>query len=275
MSFREKLQEFADSAIVNNFIIVVVFINAITLGLETSEWMRQHFGLYLIIIDHIALYIFTCEIILKFIAHPSHYFRDPWNIFDFLIVGIAYLPATGAFSVLRSLRILRILLFISFMPRLRIIVRSLLLALPSIGWISLLMGIVFYIFAVIATTIFGSKFPAWFGTLGESFYTLFQIMTLESWSMGIARPIIEEFPYAWLFFIPFVLLSAFVILNVFIAIIINGMQDAKMLQENEAVKGYDKNTLDIKNELKLIRESLERIETEYLKLESENVSAKK
>lgn len=260
------LRTLANSRKINNFIIFVIVINAVTLGLETSAYMTWHFGSLLTFIDRLALLIFSLEILIKFIVAPGQYFKNPWNIFDFIIVGMSYIPATGVFTVFRSLRILRILLFISLLPKLRIIVQSLLFALPSIGWLSLLLIIIFYIFAVISTFIFGDAFPEWFGTLGESFYTLFQIMTLESWSMGIARPIIEHYPYAWAFFVPFVLISAFVILNVFIAVIINGMQEARLLQERKSkiLKNfeYERQEFNLKAELAAIRESLARIEHE-------------
>jgi voltage-gated sodium channel len=110
------------------------------------------------------------------------------------------------------------------MPKLRFIVESLLRAVPGIGAIGGLLGILFYVFAVMATSLFGADFPSWFGSIGKSLYTLFQVMTLESWSMGIVRPVMEQFPQAWLFFVPFILLATFTMLNLFIAIIVNTMQ---------------------------------------------------
>lgn len=163
---------------------------------------------------------------------------------------------------LRSLLILKVLLLISFLPKLRIIVQFLILPLPNIDWISLLLILIFYVFAVIATTLFGSSFESWLGILGDSFFTLFQIMTLESWAMGIVRPICEIYPYAWLFFIPFVLISTFVILNVLITVIVNGMGGLGESKKKEyflatgAFGGYE----SIIREIAKIRESLENIE---------------
>lgn len=212
---------------VERFIITVIIINAITLGMETSSGLMARYGDLLVLVDRTALAIFTIEILLKISCLKLDYFKNPWNIFDFIIVGIAYLPSAGGLSVLRSLRVLRVFLLISTLPRLRIIVRALVMSLPSIGSIALLMGILFYVAAVIATKIFGPAFPMWFGTLGETLFTLFQIMTLESWAMGIVRPISEQFPYAYLFFVPFVLVSSFIILNIFIAVIINAMNEER------------------------------------------------
>lgn len=258
-----KFRKIVLSRQANAFIIIVILINAITLGMETSSWLRENFGGALTIIDRGALYIFTLEIIAKFAANPKDYLKDGWSWFDIILVTLSYLPATGALVALRSLRVLRVLLFISFLPKLRIIVQALLLSLPSIGWISLLLFLIFYVFAVIATTIFGQSFPDWFGTLGKSFFTLFQIMTLESWAMGLVRPITEQFPYAWLFFIPFVLISSFIILNVFIAVIVNGMGEARKKQED---REKEKETAmfsegeTIAREIAKIRECLENIE---------------
>lgn len=225
--------EICESKSVRRFILVVIMINAVTLGMETSAYLTSRIGTFLTICDKVALAIFTAELLCKFVAYGWGFFKRPWSVFDLIVVGISFIPAAGAFSVLRSLRILRVFLFISFLPKLRLIVQSLVYALPSIGWITLLLLIIFYVFAVIATMIFGPAFPSWFGDLGDSFFTLFQIMTLESWAMGIVRPISETYPYAVLFFVPFVLLSSFVVLNVFIAIIVNGMSEAHAKLKDE------------------------------------------
>lgn len=219
---------------VQNFIIFVILINSITLGLETSPTIRANYGGLLHFIDVAALAIYTVELTLKMLALRFRFFKSGWNIFDFIIVGIAYIPATGPLTILRSFRILRVLRLISSIPRLRVIIRSLVVSLPSIGWISFLLLIMFYIFSVIATNLFGPTFPEWFGTIGESYYTLFQLITLESWSMGIVRPIMDAFPLAWLFFVPFILLTSFVILNVFIAIVVGSMDDIKAEEQTQA-----------------------------------------
>lgn len=243
---------------VQKFILAVIVINALTLGLETSPAVVAATGPLLHIADQIALWIFVVELVCKMLALKSKFPRDPWNIFDFLIVGISFVPAVGWLTVLRSMRVLRVLRLISGIPRLRIIVQSLLLSLPSIGWISLLMVVLFYTFAVMATKLFGAAFPEWFGSLGATFFTLFQVMTLESWAMGIARPVMETFPYAYLFFIPYVLLSAFIVLNVFIAIIIGGMDDARAQQKKEDEKSLES---DLHRELAVLRAQMEKVET--------------
>lgn len=220
-----KLRELALSKGLDRFIIWVIILNGIAFGLETSLTVRERAGDFLIWFDRICLWIYTVEILLKIWALRFKYFLDGWNIFDFIIVGCSYLLSGGSF--LRSLRVLRVLLLVSALPRLRVIVRSLIISLPSIGSISLLLALIFYICAVMATQTFGAAFPEWFGTLPESVFTLFQIMTLESWAMGIVRPVCVQFPQAAFFFVPFVLISAFIIMNLFIAIIIGAMSEAR------------------------------------------------
>ena len=244
---------------VQSFILVVIVINAITLGLESSPSIVLATGELLPIIDKVALTIFVVELTLKIMALGRKFPQDPWNIFDFIIIAIALIPATGAFSVLRSLRILRVLRVISALPKLRFLVRSLMVSMPSIGWIGILMSLVFYIFAVMATNLFGPSFPEWFGSLGATLYTLFQIMTLESWSMGIVRPVMEVYPHAYLFFVPFVLLSSFVVLNLFIAIMVSSMGEVSCEVSNEEpqVKG---DSTGLEKEMLALRQQLDRIE---------------
>ena len=164
------------------------------------------------------------EIAARLYVHRAAFWRDPWSVFDFAVVAIALVPASGPFAVLRALRVLRVLRLLTMVPSMRRVVGALLAAIPGLGSIVLVLGILYYVFAVIATNLFAADFPEWFGTLGRSLYTLFQVMTLESWSMGISRPVMEAFPYAWAFFIPFILIATFTMLNLFIAIIVNAMQ---------------------------------------------------
>lgn len=228
------LREFALSRGLDRFIIWVIILNAIAFGAETSATLREIGGTFLTWFDRVCLWIYTIEIILKIWALRLNYFREGWNVFDFVIVGLSYITIGG--SIWRSLRVLRVLLLISALPRLRMIVRSLIISLPSIGSIALLLVLIFYICAVIATQTFGAAFPAWFGTLTESIFTLFQIMTLESWAMGIVRPVCEQFPFAPWFFVPFVLISAFIIMNLFIAIIIGAMSEAREQMNRQLMK---------------------------------------
>lgn len=218
------------------FILALIAINAIVLGMETSKPIMASFGSLLLAIDAIILWVFVAEIIARLIVDFKGFWRDPWRLFDFIVVAVALIPATGGLAVLRAFRILRVLRLISTVPALKRVVSGLLSALPGMASIVLLLGLIFYVFAVISTKLFGEAFPQWFGTLGESSYTLFQIMTLESWSMGIVRPVMEEFPLAWILFVPFIVATAFTVLNLFIGVIVDAMQSE---HEAEAKAGRD------------------------------------
>ena len=235
---RQQLSNWLDRPIVGNFIILVIVVNAIVLGLETSKPIMVQFGGLILAIDQACLAIFVVEIAAKLIARGSRFFRDGWNLFDLAVVAIALVPSSGGLSVLRALRILRVLRVVSVAPRLRRVVEGFITALPGMGSAFLLMSIIFYIGAVIATKIFGADFPQWFGSLGQSGYTLFQVMTLESWSMGIVRPVLEVYPYAWAFFIPFILVTTFAVVNLLVGLIVNSMQDAHQEEDVQRTDAY-------------------------------------
>jgi len=220
-------------------ITALIAINAIILGLETSEAVMASIGGWLLWADRILLTVFVIEIAARLVAHRLAFFRDPWSVFDFVVVGVALVPATGAFSVLRALRVLRVLRLITVAPSLKRVVSALISALPGMGAIVMLLALVFYVSSVMATMLFGEQFPQWFGSLGASAYSLFQIMTLESWSMGIVRPVMEVYPWAWAFFVPFILATAFTMLNLFIGVVVNAMQeehDELLKAEHEEVE---------------------------------------
>lgn len=236
--FRTGLAEWLERPTVGNFIVGVIIFNAVILGLETSDSIMAAYGPLILMLDTACLAIFVIEIVLKLIAYGVRFFRNGWNLFDFVIVGIALIPATQGLSVLRALRILRVLRVVSAVPSLRRVVEGLLTALPGMGSVFLLMSIIFYIGAVMATKLFSDQFPEWFGTIGLSLYTLFQIMTLESWSMGVVRPVMEIYPYAWLFFVPFIMVTTFAVVNLIVGLVVNSMQDAHSEESNAATDAY-------------------------------------
>ena len=229
---KTRLRSLVESNAFQRFILVIIASNAVVLGLETSPDAVAVAGDLLRALDRIALTIFVIEVLMKLAAHRLRYFRDPWNVFDFAVVAIALVPDAGGLSVLRALRILRAFRLISMVPKMRLVVQAFLKAIPGMGSIVLLLLLVFYVFAVMATHLFGPSFSDWFGTVGRSLYSLFQIMTLESWSMGIVRPVMEKFPYAWAFFIPFIAMTTFAVLNLFVAIVVNSMQEVHAEDEH-------------------------------------------
>ena len=230
-TLRARARAFTESNRFQRTILLIIMVNAIVLGIETSEAAMASYGPFLVALDQIALTIFVAEILLKLYALGLGYFRDPWNLFDFTIIAIALLPVSEGFAVLRALRVLRAFRLISMVPKMRLVVQAFLKAIPGMGSIMLLMVLVFYVFSVMATKLFGGAFEDWFGSVGASLYSLFQIMTLESWSMGIVRPVMETFPFAWAFFIPFILVTTFAVLNLFIAVVVNSMQEVHESEE--------------------------------------------
>ncbi|MDJ1463881.1 MULTISPECIES: ion transporter [unclassified Nitratireductor] len=263
----QALKSLIESRRFEAVITVLIVINAVTLGLETSERAMAAVGPLLLTIDRAILGVFVLELMARFAVYQKNFFRDPWRIFDLLIVGIALVPATAGLSVLRALRILRVLRLVSMVPSLRRVVGGLVAALPGMGSIMLLLGLVYYVFAVMATKLFGASFPDWFGTIGHSAYSLFQIMTLESWSMGIVRPVMEVYPLAWMFFIPFIVSTTFTVLNLFIGIIVSAMQaehDEEASAERTALQAEQEVILD---EIRALRKEVQAMNAEKQRAE--------
>jgi len=235
---REQVRSLVTSRRWEITITVIILVNALLLGLETSDPVMARAGELIRALDLAILSIFVVEIALRIYAHGWRFFKQPWSIFDFLVVAIALVPATGPLQVLRALRILRVVRLISTVPSLRRVIGGLLAALPGMGSIILLLALVFYVFAVMATNLYGDSFPEFFGTVPASLYSLFQIMTLESWSMAIVRPVMDAHPSAWAFFVPFIVCTAFTVLNLFIGVIVSAMQ-----QETDALAAADREAL--------------------------------
>ena len=233
--WRGRLERFVESNAVQNGIIALIVLNAITLGLETSETVMREIGPLLVALDRIFLTVFVVEITLRITAHGLKFFRDPWSVFDFLVVGIALMPATGELSVLRALRILRVLRLLSVVPQMRRVVGALLSAVPGLAAIGVILLLLYYVFAVIATNLFGADFAKWFGSLGASMYTLFEVMTLEGWAQ-IAREVMKVFPYAWVFFVLYILVATFTMLNLFIGIIVSAIEAEHQEEMEEAAE---------------------------------------
>lgn len=230
-SYREPVGVWIESDKIQTWIVSIIVFNAVMLGLQTSNYLETNFGAVFDFLDIVIPAIFLLEILIKLYAFNLKFFKSGWNIFDFIIVIICLLPESGPLRILRTLRILRVLRLVRKLPRLRILVEAVLDSLPSLNWVIILLLLVFYIYGLIGTMIFGPVFDEFFGTLGKSMYSLFQIMTLESWSMGIARPVIKEFPFAWIYFVTFIMIATYTSINIFIAIMVNTMQNLASANE--------------------------------------------
>jgi len=251
------VQRWIEFKLVQHGIMFLIVINAIILGLETEPTVMEDYGSLLLLLDHVILGVFVIEILLRIYAHRLGFFRDAWSIFDFIVVGIALVPASGPFAVLRALRVLRVLRILTLVPSMRRVVGALLSSIPGLSSIALVLLLIYYVFAVIATNLFSANFPQWFGSIGESLFSLFQIMTLESWSMGIVRPLMEVHPNAWIFFVVFILIATFTMLNLFIAIIVNAMHtftEQETQETKHAVSdARDHIEADLHQEMKTLR----------------------
>ncbi|MET0135310.1 MAG: ion transporter [Kibdelosporangium sp.] len=222
MISRERVRTLVTSTGFQRFIIGVIVFNAITLGLETSPAVTADAGGLLHLLDRTALAIFVLELVLRIYAFGWSFFTDPWSIFDLVIIGVAVVPATGEFSVLRSLRILRALRLISVVPSMRRVVGGLLAAVPGMASIAALLALVLYVAGVMATKLFQQLQPENFGDMGTTLFTLFQVMTGEGWP-DIVRELMKQAPLAWIFFVAYIIVSSFAVLNMFIAVVVNGM----------------------------------------------------
>jgi voltage-gated sodium channel len=251
------VQRFIESRAFQTTIMVAIILNAITLGLETAPELMGAYLPLLYRIDLVFLALFTIEILLKLAVYRFSFFKSGWNVFDFTIVVISLLPFIQGLSVLRALRVLRVLRLISVIPQFRKVTQAFFDSLTGLAAIGAILLILFYVGAVMTTKLFGATFPDWFGTIGHSLYSLFQIMTLESWSMGIVRPVMEVYPYAWMFFVPFILLTTFAALNLLIGVIVNSMQslhDSTTETLEEHLTAQDASRAELKAKL----EALER-----------------
>lgn len=220
---RERLRVFIEDLRFERVITTLIVANAISLGIETSPAVLARFGDLLRVFDHAVLAVFVLELLTRMFVYRSQFFRDPWRVFDFLVVGLGLMPAGGGFTVLRALRVLRTLRLISLIPSMRGVVNALLAALPGMASVVGLLSLVLYVSAVMATKLFGAIAPELFGHLGASLFTLFQVMTVEGWP-DIARGIMAEAPYSWIFFVTYLLIATFMVLNLFIAVVVNAMQ---------------------------------------------------
>lgn len=250
---RERVHVLIEDVRFDTAITALIVANAITLGLETSPAVVARIGGVLHVIDRTVLGVFVVELLARVFVYRSRFFHEPWRVFDFAVVGIALMPASGPFSVLRALRVLRVLRLVSLVPSMRGVVSALLTAVPGMASIVGLMALVLYVSAVLATNLFGAIAPEFFGNLGASLFTLFQVMTVEGWP-DIARSVMAQSPYAWMFFVAYLLIATFMVLNLFIAVVVNAMQS----QVTEDLKGDgEAHTRLILDEVRALRQELE------------------
>lgn len=268
---REQLGNLVDHPIVQRFIVFVLLLNAVTLGLDTSPEVMEKYGELINRINQIIPIIFVVEVGTRWIARGRRFFKESWNIFDIVIISISFLPSGSAFSALRALRILRVLHVISLVPRMRHVVAAMIKSLPQIGSIVALLLIISYISAVIVTHLYGQPYPELFGSIGLSMLTLFQLMTLEGWAAEVVRPVMETHPHSVFLFIPYMLMTAFAILNLFTAVLVDSMQ---VLQNSYTQDKSDHETANVLHEeLDALRTEMHEITRELQRMQGGPASA--
>ncbi len=249
----------AESKLFMRLVLIVILFNTVLVGLETSTQLFAQYETLFHILDQWILVIFTLEIVIKFIASQFswRFFRDPWNVFDFIIVLFGYLLVSSPYvTLLRIVRVFRIFRAVSVVPSLKKLTNALILTLPSLGTIVMFMGIIFYVFAVLGTLLFRDVAPAYFGSLPLSFLTLFQVVTLEAWASDVMRPVMALQPFSWIYFVIFVLLGTFVVLNLIVGVIVSNVERANQEEMHEEESERQEHT---QKELAQIRKELEEI----------------
>ncbi|MBM3264073.1 MAG: ion transporter [candidate division Zixibacteria bacterium] len=229
-----------------HFILGVIVFTAIVMGLETDASLKAAYGPVLHTLNTVIQGIFVFEIVVRLVAHwprLGRFFRDGWNVADFLIVTASLLPQVGAFAtVARLARLLRVARLLSASPELRLIISTMLRSIPSLGNVTLLLSLVLYIYAITGHHFFHENDPEHWGTLGRSLMTLFQILTLEGW-IEVQKISLEVYPYAWMFFSSYVVIAVFVVINLFIAVVLNNMETAREEHEMEENKRHPRHDL--------------------------------
>ena len=256
-------------------IIALILLNGVFLGLGTSPVLDQQYGDLLHLGNQIVLGVFIVEALLKMIAlapRVDMYFRDGWNVFDFLVIVFSLIPATGEFAmVARLARLLRVLRLISAIRELRLIVAALVRSIPSVGHVMLLMSIIVYIYAIIGYQLFHEHDPMHWRSLGISVLTLFNIITLEGWTVVMDNAM-QLHSWAWVYFVSFVVAGTFVVINLFIAIIINNLDEAKAERLRELEPPVSR--AELLRELRTTRDALRRLE-QRLEVDNQDTPAEK
>ena len=257
----DRTQRLVDAPAFEYTIIAIIILNGAVLGMTTSPALSERYGSWFTLGNRIALAIFIVEALLKMIASSPRvagYFKDGWNVFDFLVIVFALIPATGQFAMIARLaRLLRVLRLISTIRDLRLIVSALVRSIPSVGHVMMLMSIIVYIYAVMGYHLFHEDDPENWRNLGIALLTLFNVITLEGWTVVMATAM-KTHSLAWLYFVSFVIVGTFVVINLFIAIIINNLDEAKLERLQDIERPVSRE--ELLREIRATQNALQRLE---------------
>ena len=263
---KQFVRNLVSAPLFERLIIGIILVNGIILGMETSPDLMRQYGDLFHLANHLILGVFIIEAVLKMIALApdiSRYFKDGWNLFDFSVIIFSLIPATGEFAMIARLaRLLRVVRLISTIPELRLIVSTLVRSIPSMLHVMTLMGVIFYIYAITGYQLFHEHDPTHWRSLGISLLTLFRVVTLEDWT-DVMYKAMELHSFSWMYFVSFVVLGTFVVVNLFIAVVINNLDEAKAerlaeLQGPVTQKEILRDLRDTQKALKRLEERLER-----------------
>lgn len=277
-AMRKWVRQLVDSDLFRNTITLLIITNAITLGIETMHDLPPGIHAGLRAFDTLVIGVFTIELMLKLFAWRLDFFKSGWNWFDLAIVTVSWLPGTQALQVLRSLRVLRVLRLLHVIPMMRRIVEALFHAIPGMGAILAVLGVLIYAGSVMSTTLFGQsdnpEVVALFGDMSASAFTLFQVMTMDGWRNEVVQKVMDDgHPYAWIFFLSFIFLASFAVLNLFIALIVDALQAEQEAQTEEAIDEIEDSIEDaqaeIRAEMKLMTSLITDLSAEVKSLRSE------
>ncbi|MDG6894200.1 ion transporter [Volucribacter amazonae] len=255
----QYLNTFVRGKFFHDFILTVIIVNAAVIGLSTYPTIEKNYNDLLTALNRICTIIFVIEFILRIYTYKMRFFKRRWDIFDLIVVIISLVPETSVASVFRFLRIIRILRLISIIPQIQFITQVLLKTLSSIFSVGILLMVVYYVYAVIVTNLYAHDFPELFGTINESYYTLFQMMTFDSWSSGIVRPVMQHHPYSWIVFISFIIIATYIVLNIVIGIIVDCINEIKGNEEKEVCEKTELVYQNMINQLQQLQEEIKQL----------------
>jgi len=231
-----KAHQIADSGRFQMVIAGVIVFNALVLGLETYDGLNDQYGGLLTALNDACLAIFVAEITIRIAAYgrrPQDFFKEGWNVFDFLVIGAVFVPGLREnATLLRVIRLLRVVRLVSVLPDLRVLIRGMLKALPPIGSMGVLAFLLIYVYGMVGWIMFGDEIPEQWGDIGQAMLTLFTVLTLEGWN-DVLREGMEVHPWSWVYFVSFVLIASLLLINILIAVIINATEDAREIQHRE------------------------------------------
>lgn len=263
-TWRERFERLRAHKAFELTVITIIVVSALLIGAKTYEEEVSPFQEWLLWLDTAVTVFFLVEILIRMAAEKRlrDFFKRGWNVFDFLIVTASLIPLDDSEMVLlaRLLRIFRVLRLVSMIPELRMLIAALFKSIPRMGYVALLMFIIFYIYGALGSFLFASVDEQLWGNISRAMLTLFQVATFESWATAVLYPTMEHYPYAWIYFLTFIFLNAFIFLNMMIGIVLDVMQKESLAIELESGEGEAAELHGLRDDVRRMREQLARME---------------